>query len=72
MKPNIDNKEKLKRKHIIQFQLNDYEKDAVNRFCNKYNIANRAKFIRETVIEKILQRFDEDYPSLFDSNTGSE
>jgi hypothetical protein len=67
MKPDINNKEKLKRKHKIVFKLNDYEADALERFCNKYRVQNRSRFIRETVMQAILERFDEDYPTLFDA-----
>lgn len=67
MKPDINNKEKLKRKHTVKFNLNDYEADALERFCKKYRVDNRSRFIRETVIQAILERFDEDYPTLFDS-----
>lgn len=67
MKPDINNREKLKRRHKIVFKLNDYESDALNRFCKRYKVENRSRFIRETVMQAILERFDEDYPSLFNS-----
>jgi len=54
------------RKNRQTFILNDLEKDAFDKFCKKYNIKNKSKFIREVVITNILEQFDKDYPTLFD------
>lgn len=64
----MNEKEKLKRKHPITFLLNDLELEALNKYCKKYKIKNKAKFIRENVMTEILYRFDKDYPSLFDKH----
>jgi hypothetical protein len=58
---------KLKRKNKIAFHFNDLEMQAFERYCKKYKVGNKAKFIRETVITAVLQRFDQDYPSLFEN-----
>jgi hypothetical protein len=60
-------KEKLKRKHPVQFLFNDLELEAFEKYCKKYKIKNKSKFIRETVITEVLVQFDRDYPSLFDN-----
>ncbi len=57
--------EKMRRKHSQSFALNDFEFEAFNKYCKKYKIKNRSKFMRETIITAILQRFDKDYPTLF-------
>lgn len=62
-------KQKLARKNTIAFQLNDLEMKALDKFCKKYKITNRSKFIRELVMKNILERFDQDYPSLFEQNS---
>jgi len=62
-----NSKEKLKRKHSIQFLFNDLELEAFERYCKKYKIKNKSKFIREAVITEVLGQFDRDYPSLFDN-----
>lgn len=54
------------RTHHIVFKLNDLEKSALDKYCKKYRVKNRAKFVREAVITAVLERFDRDYPSLFD------
>ncbi len=59
-------RDKLKRKHRTQFLFNDLEMQAFERYCKKYRIKNKSKFLRETVMTEILVRFDKDYPSLFD------
>jgi len=59
--------QKLKRKHSIQFLFNDLELQAFEKYCRKYRIKNKSKFIRETVMTEVLSQFDRDYPSLFDN-----
>ncbi|MEA4984383.1 MAG: hypothetical protein VB105_02880 [Paludibacter sp.] len=46
--------------------LNDAENKALNRYINQYNVSNKSKFIRETLMQAILRRFEEDAPTLFD------
>jgi len=59
-------KKALLRKNKQSFMFNDLEKDALEKYCRKYNITNKSKFIREVLITNILQQFDKDYPSLFE------
>jgi hypothetical protein len=63
----MSSKEKLRRKHTVQFLFNDLELQAFEKYCKKYRIKNRSKFIRETVMTEVLGQFDKDYPSLFDN-----
>ena len=48
------------------FSLNDDENKALNRYITKYNVQNKSKFIRETLMLAIIRKFDEDRPTLFD------
>jgi hypothetical protein len=59
-------KEKLKRSSKKSLAFNEKELSVINGFCKKYKITNQSKFMRETIITAILQKYDEDYPSLFD------
>ncbi|MCF6365886.1 MAG: hypothetical protein L3J35_06740 [Bacteroidales bacterium] len=68
----INRKEKLKRKHTVQFLFNDLELEAFERYCKKYKIKNKSRFIRETVMTEVLGQFDRDYPSLFDSEENGD
>jgi hypothetical protein len=58
--------EHLKRIHQKSILFNQKELNAINRYCKKYKIKNKSKFMRETIIYAILKKFDEDYPSLFE------
>ncbi|MBO8460506.1 MAG: hypothetical protein IAA73_09265 [Bacteroidetes bacterium] len=53
------------RVHRHTFMLNEQEERALERYCRRYRISNKSKFIREAVINVILRRFDEDHPTLF-------
>lgn len=55
----------LRRKHKHQILLNDYEIDALNRYCKKHNILNKSKVIREALFSKVIKNFEDDYPTLF-------
>jgi hypothetical protein len=61
----VSQRKKSTRKHRQVILLNDQELKALERYCKKYHVTNKAKFIRETVILAILKRFDEDHPTLF-------
>jgi hypothetical protein len=58
--------QKLLRKHKLSFLFNEMEQSALENYCKKYKVANRSKFMRETIVTAILTQFDKDYPSLFD------
>ncbi|MCF8222518.1 MAG: hypothetical protein K9J25_05170 [Bacteroidales bacterium] len=48
--------------------LNDREMRAIDIYCQRYRIKNKSGFLRETVMNAILKKFDEDLPSLFEVN----
>ena len=54
------------RKNRVSILLNDSEMRALNRYCEKYNVRNRSRFVRETLMRNILQQFEKDTPTLFD------
>jgi hypothetical protein len=58
-------KEKLARTNSHVFLLNDREEKALNRFLEQYKIKNKSKFIRETLMLRIISKFEEDHPTLF-------
>ncbi len=57
---------KVKRENKVSLMLNDSEKRALDRFCDKYGVKNRSKLIRETLMKAILKQLDRDQPTLFD------
>lgn len=59
------NNEKFKRVHRKELRFNAMELNAINTYCERYNIKNKSKFLREAIISKILHQFDQDHPKLF-------
>ena len=57
---------KQPREHRISILLNEREQRALERFCDKYGVANRSRLIRETLMRAILKKLDNDQPTLFD------
>ena len=55
-----------KRVHRSTFMLTDEENSAIEQYCKKYKIKNKSKFMREAVLRTVMERFLEDYPTLFD------
>ncbi len=62
----LKRKSVLKRNHRAVFSLNDKELDAIDVYCKKYKVPNKAKFMRETVMRFVMDQFLNDYPTLFD------
>ncbi len=60
--------ERLKRNNRLTLMLNNREMRAFNIYCQRYRVKNKSRFLRETVMNTILKRFDEDLPSLFEVN----
>ncbi|HQH41530.1 MAG TPA: hypothetical protein PLC81_03915 [Bacteroidales bacterium] len=56
----------LLRKYRQSVLFNKREIAAINKYCSRYKINNRSRFMREAIISEVLRRFDRDYPSLFD------
>ena len=54
------------RTHRVDILLNDSEMRALERYCEKYNVKNRSRFVRETLMRNILKQFDKDAPTLFE------
>ncbi|MDR2065988.1 MAG: hypothetical protein LBP85_09830 [Prevotellaceae bacterium] len=56
---------KTKRTHRQTLMFNDTEMGVITNFCRKYKITKKTKFFREAIISAILQKMEEDYPTLF-------
>ncbi|MDD3161753.1 MAG: hypothetical protein PHX49_07495 [Bacteroidales bacterium] len=54
------------RQFKVSFLLNSEELKAMNHYLNKYKIENRSHYLRETLLSQVLQKLDEDYPTLFE------
>lgn len=54
------------RKNRVSILLNDSELRALDRYCDKYGVRNRSRFVRETLMRTVLKQFEKDAPTLFD------
>lgn len=58
----------LQRDFRISFKLNEKEYNAVCRYLDKYKISNRNRWFRETILLHVLQKLEENHPTLFNEN----
>ena len=54
------------RTNRVSILLTDSELRALDRYCEKYGVRNRSRFVRETLMRSVLKRFEKDAPTLFD------
>ena len=69
-KVNTSDKEELntQRDFKISISLNEKEYNAVSRYLDKYNISNRSRWFLETILMHIIQKMEENHPTLFNEN----
>ena len=60
----------FKRINKMTILFNNPELKAFENYCSRFGVKNRSRFMRETIITVILQKFDNHYPSLFDDQPG--
>jgi len=66
LEPTPANKnKKLPRTERVTFVLNEKEQKAFDRYCERYHVQNRSRFVRQLLMRAILRRFNEDQPTLF-------
>lgn len=53
------------RKQRMVCLMSEEEVRIVDSYLKKYNITNKARWLRETVLSHIHQQLDDDYPTLF-------
>mgnify|MGYP006319727547 CR=1 FL=1 len=54
------------RNHHVSIMLNDSEMRALDRYCERYGVRNRSRFVREALMRNVLKQFEKDSPTLFD------
>ncbi len=52
----------------ITFMLTPEEHKTIENYLKKYNIKNRSRWYRETILSHILRVLEQDYPTLFGEN----
>jgi hypothetical protein len=58
--------DKLKRTNRLSLMLNNREMRALNIYCTRYRIKNKSEFLRGTIMQAILKRFDDEHPTLWE------
>lgn len=53
------------RKKRMVCLMSEEEVQIVDRYLEKYQISNKARWLRETILAFIHQNMEEDYPTLF-------
>ncbi len=56
------------RKQRMVCLMSEEELQIVNRYLKKYQIRNKARWLRETVLSFIRQNMEDDYPTLFNEH----
>ncbi|MCC8188190.1 MAG: hypothetical protein LIP08_11985 [Bacteroides sp.] len=55
----------IRREQRLTCLMSEEELQIVDRYLEKYNITNRSRWLRETVLSFIHKKMEEDYPTLF-------
>lgn len=58
-------REALRRVHRKAVVFNDKEMEAIEEYCRRFNVTNKAALIREATMEHVLAALDENHPTLF-------
>lgn len=62
----LNSKGDKRRTHPVAFMLNDQEWDCLNSYLRRFRVQNKSKFLRETVMHRVIDRLSEENPGLFD------
>jgi hypothetical protein len=68
MKSTLSKSSKLPRNKKATISFNDLEHQALEKYCKKYKVRNKTKFMRETIMRAVISKFSDDYPTLWDQN----
>ncbi len=58
----------VKRGQRVVCLLSEEELRMLSRYLDKYDITNRSRWMRETLMRFILKNMNKDYPTLFGEN----
>jgi hypothetical protein len=56
----------LRRTSRLSVMLNSREMKAFGVYCSRYRITNKSEFLRVTLMKAIIQRFEDEHPSLWE------
>jgi len=58
--------EKLRRTTSLTLKLNHREARALDIYCQRFRVNNRSEFMRRTIMQAIIGRFEAEHPSLWE------
>jgi len=58
--------DKLRRTTSLTLKLNPREARALNIYCKKFRVRNKSEFMRHTIMQAIIGRFDTEHPTLWE------
>lgn len=56
----------MRRIHQVTFMLNDQEWKCFNNYLRRFKVMNKSKFLRDTVMRRVIDRLQDENPGLFD------
>lgn len=62
----LNKKGDKRRTHPVAFMLNDQEWECLNYYLRRFRVANKSKFLRDTVMRRVIDRLQDENPGLFD------
>ncbi len=57
--------QKVRNKRLVCC-VNDHEQFIIDKYLKQFKVNNRARWMRETLLESIYRSMNENYPTLFD------
>ncbi len=58
--------EKIKRTTTLTLRLNQREARALSIYCKRFRVRSKSDFMRRTILQAIVDRFDAEHPSLWE------
>jgi len=58
--------EERKRNTTLTLRLNQREARALNIYCKRFRVRSKSEFMRRTIMQAIVGRFDAEHPSLWE------
>ena len=60
--------EKIRRTTTLTLRLNQREAKALNVYCKRFRVRSKSDFMRRTIMQAIVGRFDTESPSLWEQD----
>lgn len=58
--------EKIRRTTTLTLRLNQREARALNVYCKRFRVRSKSDFMRRTIMQAIIGRFDAEHPTLWE------